>query len=98
MDSDTPSHWSRLTDPSVLLGLLTFLTLVATHLLTTMTDRRNRRWAREDLKAAAEEARQAALVTHLKLDENTALTAGLLSATPTIVVVEPDKLKHGEDE
>lgn len=98
MIEDTPSYWHRLTEPSILLGLLTFLTLVATWLRTSMTDRRNRRWAaldrareaaeeeekKDDRRRIAREQRERDKVTHKKIDQNTEISRAAFREANTV--------------
>jgi hypothetical protein len=56
MESIT-TPWSRLLDPAVLIGLLTFITLVAGWIRSDIVDKRKRRWDHEDrAREKAEEA------------------------------------------
>jgi hypothetical protein len=51
------TSWSRLLDPAVLIGLLTFMTLVAGWIRSDIVDKRKRRWDHEDrTREKAEEA------------------------------------------
>jgi len=89
------SFWHRVTELPVLLSLLTFLTLVATWMRTSMVERRNRRWAAKDLKEAeklkkeerdriAREQRELTRVTHAKIDANTAISRAAFREANTV--------------
>lgn len=81
IDANNSSAWAHLTEPSVLIQALIFLTLVATWLRSSLVARRDRRWAREDRARAAVELKElgeSTRVTHTKLDENTQISSEAL--------------------